>query len=53
MGDIQLDQNMVIENIWRVLHILQQENNNMGQVFERLQVRALQNPRGTVNQQVL
>jgi hypothetical protein len=50
MGDVQLDQNMAMEDMWRALHVLQQENNNMRQAFERLQVGVLpasQNPGGS------
>jgi hypothetical protein len=32
MGDVQFDQNMAMEDMWRAL----QENNNMHQAFERL-----------------
>jgi hypothetical protein len=35
MGDFQLDQNMVMEDMWRILYVLQQENNNM-RAFEQL-----------------
>jgi hypothetical protein len=41
MGDTQFYQNMAMEDMWRVLHILQQKNNNMCQAFEQLQVGAL------------
>jgi hypothetical protein len=34
MGDVQLDQNMMIKDMWQALHVLQQENNNMRQAFE-------------------
>jgi hypothetical protein len=47
MNDAQFDQNMAMEDIWRALYVLQQENNNMHQAFEQLQVEApliLQNP---------
>jgi hypothetical protein len=39
--------------MWRALHVLQQENNNMRRAFEQLQVGpspAPQNPRGAINQ---
>ena len=42
--------------MWQTLQVLQQENNNMRQAFERLQVGAPpipQNLGGIVNQQVL
>jgi hypothetical protein len=56
MGDVQYDQNMAMKDMSRALQVLQHENNNMRQAFERLQVGALpapQNPGGAVNQQVL
>ena len=56
MGDVQCDQNIAMEDMWRVLQVLQQENNNMRQAFEQLQVGARpapQNPEAVVNQQVL
>ena len=42
--------------MWRALHVLQQDDNNMHQAFERIQIGvppAPQNPKGIVNQQVL
>jgi hypothetical protein len=39
--------------MWQALHVLQQDNNNMRQAFEKLQVGApliSQNPRSVVNQ---
>jgi hypothetical protein len=56
MGNFQLALNMAMEDMWQALHVLQQENNNMRQAFEHFQIGAplaTQNPRGTVNQQVL
>jgi hypothetical protein len=47
---------MEMEDMWQALHVLQQENNNMRLVFERLQVgvpSVPQNFGGAVNQQVL
>jgi hypothetical protein len=47
---------MAMKDMWRALQILQHENNNVHQVFERLQVGApptCQNPKSAVNQQVL
>jgi hypothetical protein len=38
---IQLDQNMTMKDMWRVLHVLQQENNNMCWAFEQLKARYL------------
>ena len=55
MGDVQFDQNMAMEDMWQVLQVLQQENNNMRQAFEQLQVGARlapQNLEAAVNQQV-
>ena len=55
MGDVQFDQNMAMENMWRALQILQQENNNIRQAFEQLQVEACPTPQNletAVNQQV-
>jgi hypothetical protein len=53
MDDVQPYLNMAMEDIWRVLHILQQDNNNMRQACKRLQIGApstARNPRNTVNQ---
>ena len=47
---------MAMEDMWRVLQLLQQDINNMCQVFKQLQVRAphaSQNSKGAINQQVL
>jgi hypothetical protein len=55
IDDAQFDQNMAMENMWRALHVLQQEN-NMYQAFEQLQVRARHAPHNFEdigNQQVL
>jgi hypothetical protein len=40
IGDVQLDQNMAMEDMWRALNMLQQEN-NMRRTFEQLQAGAL------------
>jgi hypothetical protein len=56
MDNVQFDQNMAMEAMWRTLQQLQHENNNMRQAFEQLQIgepHAPQNPKGIVNQQVL
>jgi hypothetical protein len=56
MGDVQLDQNMAMEDMWPTLYVLQQDNNNMRQAFEQLQAGATptpQNPGGAINQQAL
>jgi hypothetical protein len=34
MDDAQFDQNMAMKDMWRTLHVLQHENNNMRQTFE-------------------
>jgi hypothetical protein len=55
MDDVQLDQNMAMEDMWRALYVPQQENNNMHQAFEKLQggaPPAPQNPGGAINQQI-
>jgi hypothetical protein len=47
---------MAMEDMWRILHILQYENNNMRQAFEWFQVGAPptpQSPGGAINQQIL
>ena len=56
MGDIEFDQNMAMDNMWRVLQVLQHENNHMRQVFEQLQVGVRPTPRNSeaaANEQVL
>ena len=56
MDDAQPDQNMAVEDMWRALHMLQEENNNMRQALEQLRVGARpapQNPETAINQQVL
>jgi hypothetical protein len=56
MDDVQLDQNMAMDDMWRALHVLQQENKRMRREFEQLHARAPpapQNPEGAINQQVL
>jgi hypothetical protein len=56
IGDVQLDQNMAMEDMWPTLYVLQQDNNNMRQAFEQLQAGATptpQNPGGAINQQAL
>jgi hypothetical protein len=53
MDNVQFDQNMAMEAMWRTLQQLQHENNNMRQAFEQLQVGtslALQNSEGADNQ---
>jgi hypothetical protein len=55
MDDTQFDQNMVMEDMWRELHVPQQENNNLCQIFEQLQVGAPlvpQNSKDASNQQI-
>jgi hypothetical protein len=40
IDNTQFDQNMAMEDMWWVLYVLQQENNNMRQAFKQLQVGA-------------
>jgi len=38
MGDTNFSQGLLMEELWRVIQQLQEENNNFRNAFERLQV---------------
>jgi hypothetical protein len=56
MDDAHFDQNMTMEDMWRPVQLLQEENFNMRRAFEQIQVgapHAYQNFEGAVNHEVI